>query len=188
MTVGVLVLAAGLSRRFGADKRLALLPSGEMVLAATLRQVQDSGLPAVVCIRAVDKPVRDVVSQYGMQAVACQRSKEGMGATLAEGISQIPPSWHAVLIVLGDMPWVQATTYQALAAELLPDTLCRPLHGGRPGHPIGFGERFFPLLMKSCGDIGARAVLETHASEITHVAVQDPGIHRDIDLPEDLRP
>ena len=38
-TIGALVLAAGMSRRFGGDKRAARLPSGATVAAETLHQL-----------------------------------------------------------------------------------------------------------------------------------------------------
>ena len=42
MTAGILVLAAGRSVRFGADKRLATLPDGQCVIEATLANVRAS--------------------------------------------------------------------------------------------------------------------------------------------------
>jgi molybdenum cofactor cytidylyltransferase len=50
MTVGVIVLAAGRARRFGSDKRQALLPDGLQVLEALLGQINESGLPILVCL------------------------------------------------------------------------------------------------------------------------------------------
>jgi len=39
--IGIIVLAAGYSRRFNADKRQARLHSGEMLLDATLSKIPD---------------------------------------------------------------------------------------------------------------------------------------------------
>ena len=50
MTVGVLVLAAGSSRRFGADKRKAIFESGQTVIERTLANIAAAELPCRVCL------------------------------------------------------------------------------------------------------------------------------------------
>ena len=52
--VAALVLAAGTARRFGADKRLARLPSGQRVLEATVAQCLRAALPTLVVIDRSD--------------------------------------------------------------------------------------------------------------------------------------
>jgi molybdenum cofactor cytidylyltransferase len=108
-----------------------------------------------------------------------------MGATLAEGIGQVT-HWSGVLIALADMPYVQASTFRAVADSLASDGICVPRHAGERGHPVGFGRLFFPALAGLEGDVGASKLLRQYARRITYLDVEDAGILRDIDRAEDL--
>lgn len=185
MTVGVLVLAAGRARRFGADKRQARLPDGRRVLDVTLTNISASGLPFLVCVAADDDAL---VESLAAQAVACQRcgrAGEGMGATLAEGIGHVQ-HWRGVLVALADMPWIVPATFCNMAEQLGDHRIVVPVYNDRRGHPVGFASEFYPQLRALRGDAGARSVLENNAADVVEVTVSDPAILRDIDLPEDL--
>jgi molybdenum cofactor cytidylyltransferase len=108
-----------------------------------------------------------------------------MGGTLAEGVDHAR-DWDGLLVALADMPWIEAATYRAVAQGLSQADLCVPVFGGRRGHPVGFGAWHYGELGRLGGDTGARLLLEKHAASVREVAVPDPAIHRDIDLPADL--
>ncbi len=185
MKVGVLVLAAGRARRFGADKRLTRLPDGRRVIDALLDTLADSGLPLLVCIGRDDRELATHLAARQAPWVYCRRSGEGMGGTLAEGVGHVR-DWDGLLVALADMPWIEAATYRAVARALSQADLCVPVFAGRRGHPVGFAARHYPELARLGGDTGARALLEKRAASVREVAVRDPAIHRDIDLPADL--
>ncbi|HEY6130957.1 MAG TPA: nucleotidyltransferase family protein [Halioglobus sp.] len=185
MTAGILVLAAGRSVRFGADKRLAILPDGQCVIEATLANVRASDLPFLLCLGEGDEELVNRLEARDIPCQRCRRAGEGIGATLAEGVGHIP-GWSGVLVALADMPWVGSTTYRAVANRLSASNIVVPVHDGRRGHPVGFGRAFYPELAALGGDAGARALLDVHAARVTAVKVADAAIHRDIDVPADL--
>jgi molybdenum cofactor cytidylyltransferase len=187
MTVGVLVLAAGRARRFGVDKRQALLPDGRRVIDATLSNISASGLPFLVCVAADDDQLVDRLEARAIGCRRCVSASEGMGATLAEGIGHLQ-QWRGVLVALADMPWIAPDTYATVAQQLTAERIVVPVYGGQRGHPVGFARAFYPRLRALRGDTGARSVLLDHAADVVEVIVSDPGIVRDIDLPEDLAP
>lgn len=67
---------------------------------------------------------------------------------------------------------------------------------GQRGHPVAFGSRYLAELQRlgqqspsgqtSANDRGARILLQRHASQVVEVLVQDEGVIRDIDRPDDL--
>ncbi|MFN3371792.1 MAG: NTP transferase domain-containing protein, partial [Sphingomonadaceae bacterium] len=59
-----------------------------------------------------------------------------------------------------------------------------PVHAGRRGNPAGFARALWPRLMALEGDRGAGAILDSLGVEA--VAVDDPGVHLDVDRPADL--
>ena len=186
MTTGALVLAAGRARRFGSDKRLAKLPGGGSVIAQTLTRITEAGLPVLLCVPDLDDLPAQLPVPAQVRVLRCARAGEGMGATLAEGMAQLPAEWDAVLVCLADMPWVRVATYRALADASAVDRICRPVHAQRPGNPVAFGRDFFPQLCELAGDVGAKPLVAASADRVQPVEVNDPGIHVDIDLPADI--
>jgi molybdenum cofactor cytidylyltransferase len=185
MVVGVLVLAAGRGRRFGSDKRQALLPDGRRVLDALLEQINESGLPVLLCLDESDDDLAIEMDGRNIPYHRSRRAGEGMGGTLAEGLAHIP-NWDGLLVTLADMPWVRPSTYTTIALQLKPESICIPSHNGRRGHPVGFGKRFFRELAELEGDFGARDLLTKYRDKVREISLSDPAILRDIDIPEDL--
>jgi len=179
------MLAAGRATRFGDDKRLARLPSGEPLLETSLRRALASGLPVVLCLRPGDSALAAAAQDLGAGICFCPAADDGMGATLAQGIEAVC-GWDGVLVALGDMPDIRPETFTAVAGALARAPIARPACNGRPGHPVGFAQRFFPELARLRGDSGARSLLREHAELVTAVNLDDPGILRDVDTPQDL--
>jgi molybdenum cofactor cytidylyltransferase len=181
-TVGAIVLAAGLSRRMGAAK-LALPVDGTPMLARTLAAVQAAGLPLLLVTGGHEAAVRAVAG--GVPTVHAARHARGLAESLKAGLRAAPADWDAALVVLGDMPFVRPSTLRALAESLaLGAPAVVPLEAGLRGNPAGFARSSWPTLLALKGDRGARAALD--ALHVVEVAVDDPGIHRDLDRPEDL--
>lgn len=185
LTVGILLLAGGSSRRFGADKRFTKLATGAGLLETTLEHIQASGLPLLVCLRSDDADLAALLAERGVDCHCCPNSGRGMGSTLADGIAAAPP-WAGVLVALADMAWVRADTYSLIANMTNPDTICVPIYRQRRGHPVGFGREFFASLASISGDKGARQVIQDNPDNTIEVAVDDPAIHRDMDTPDAL--
>ena len=186
MTVGVLLLAAGSSRRFGSDKRFATLPTGGTLLDAAIENCLGSGIPLRVCVGSEDHDLIARLARRGLDVTVCPRSSQGMGATLADAVAGIR-DWTAALVALGDMPMIRPATINLIARHAAPDRICVPMFDERAGHPVAFGAAFFETLSQCEGDRGARWIIESHTTSVDTLAVDDPGIHRDIDTPEALR-
>ena len=84
------------------------------------------------------------------------------------------------------MPRVAVSTIEVVARTLDGGpSIVAPFYRGQRGHPVGFGSAHRDALLALDGDTGARALLSMH--QIARVDVDDPGILRDVDTPEDLR-
>ena len=187
MTTGILLLAAGRSRRFGSDKRVANLADGQTLLRATLKRIFDTSLPVQICLRLDDTALQLELEKEGLRCVRCDRADDGMGATLAQGVAAMP-DWDAVVVMLADMPWVRSATLLALASNVTRDSIVVPVYQGRRGNPVAFGRAHFPGLARCQGDQGARGLVRSHVQQVLEVRVDDPGVLRDIDRPDDLEP
>lgn len=185
--VGVILLAAGFSRRFGSIKLNALLPNGNTLAAQTLARIH----AATDQILVVTRPelltnLLDAGAPQNM-TVLCTDAEQGMGHTLACGMRHLPPHWDAVLVCLADMPFVASSTYTQLLNAPHKDTIVVPEYQGKRGNPVGFGSRWFDMLAQATGDSGGREVMKAHPECVVKVAVNDPAIHVDVDVPGDLQ-
>lgn len=96
-----------------------------------------------------------------------------------------------LLVTLVDVPAVSTETVARLiaATRTTPADAIRPLHEGRHGHPVLWRRRAWPLLDAADLDAGARHVMRLLAEQgrVEDVPVDDPGVLRDLDTPEDYR-
>lgn len=183
MYIGAVVLAAGESRRFGSDKRLHPI-QGVPMLARTLATYGEAFAEVAAVIRPGEPVVEALVHAAGCRVVRAADAASGQSRSLAAGVAAMA-ACEGLIIGLGDMPCVAATTLRALASELArapPDCIVRPQYRGRPGNPIGFRDALYAELRAIDGDRGARDLVAGH--EPTRlVEVDDPGIHWDLDRP-----
>jgi molybdenum cofactor cytidylyltransferase len=183
-----LLLAAGRGRRFDPggvhNKLLQPLPtvSGRSVLASAAGNLA-AALPTCAVLRS---DLFDLIEQVaGCTWVQCENADDGMAASLVCGLQQSADAAGWV-IALGDMPYVQIATIQALASALRQGAdIAVPTHQGQRGNPVGFSRLHLPRLLALCGDQGARSLLQSFP--VVEVAVDDPGIHQDIDTVADIR-
>jgi len=184
------LLAAGLSQRFGADKRLHPLGNGEAMAVYVARQLLNVCSQVIAVVRSPSDPLVAPLQALGVTCVPCARAREGMGFSLATGVEYAAfTGSDAVLLVLADMPYVKLETYNALLNALRGKaSIVVPSFNGERGHPVGFSAAWFDELMRCAGDEGARRLLSTHEVSVVHVPVCDPGIQQDIDHPDDFAP
>ena len=187
MTAGVVLLAGGSASRFGSDKRLRVLADGRTLLMAALDSIRRAELPLLVCLGAADHDLELTLRHEGIHCTRCPDSRQGMGATLANGIGAVAQSWDGVLVGLADMPSIRPDTYLRIRDQLRANRIVIPTHGGKRGHPVGFDRGFFPELLALEGDRGARGVLSAHPEAVLEIAVDDPGILLDVDVVADLQ-
>ncbi|MDR5866142.1 nucleotidyltransferase family protein [Halomonas koreensis] len=189
--VAAVILAAGASRRFGAeDKRRARLPSGQTLLAATVARAAAAFPRLRVVLRHDDDPAALGLAP-GTPLIRAPHAADGLGASLADAFAALAgdaelAGVEAAAVLLGDMPALAPETLTRLADHATPARIVRPRHAGRPGHPVLFGRDFWGELTGLDGDQGARGVIARHRDHCLELEVDDPGIHLDIDAAADL--
>jgi molybdenum cofactor cytidylyltransferase len=182
-TIGLL-LAAGSATRFGADKLLAPLPDGTPVGVAAARHLLAAVDGVVAVVRPDDGRLATALAREGARVTACPSASDGMGASLGWGVRSSPVA-RAWLVVLADMPWIEPQTIARVGRALDGGArIAAPSWRTARGHPVGFAASFYAALSALSGDEGAKAILARHPVEL--VPVDDQGVVRDVDRPEDL--
>ena len=180
--VGALILAAGFSKRFGGIKLDAKLNNGATVFSQTLSRIS----AAIPNYKVVTRPgLIDVLSPTEPNLNAFEFSEQGIGASLAFGISLVN-NWHACLVCLADMPFIEIETYRALASQLNQNNIVIPFHQKQAGNPVGFGRYFYSDLRSLSGDTGGRPVVKNNQNTVITFDVEDAAVLYDIDTQTDL--
>ena len=184
--VVALLLAAGRGRRFGSDKRLARLPDGRGLLAASAERALQVFAEVHVLLRDEDD-AQALGLPAACRVIRCQDADQGMGHSLAAGVRGLAGcEADAIAVLLGDMPWVAADSLWQLCQQAAGERIIYPLYDGQRGHPVLFGRVFWPQLQALRGDEGARALLQAQAAACQGVALADPGVLLDVDRPQAL--
>jgi molybdenum cofactor cytidylyltransferase len=135
----------------------------------------------------VAAPDLDIGEWAGTPPVRVERvASSALSQSLAAGIRSAEAAGaDAAFVFLGDMPLVPHAVAGRLADALGEAFAAVPTDGGEPGHPVLFARPAFPALAALSGDEGAGKLLRGR-DDVVRVAIDDPGIRLDVDVPADL--
>jgi molybdenum cofactor cytidylyltransferase len=166
-SIAGVVLAAGTSSRMGRNKLLLEL-AGQSVLRRAVLTAVDSGLDPV-------------------QVVLNAEYQEGIHSSLRNGIRAVPGSCGAAVVLLADMPLVDAAMIRALVERYR--AAGAPLvvsdYEGVDAPPIVYDRRLFPELGALEGEGCGKRVIKRHSAEAIRVPWPARAL-TDLDLPGDV--
>jgi molybdenum cofactor cytidylyltransferase len=113
---------------------------------------------------------------------------DGLSTSLRAGLQALPGDIDGVVVMLADMPGIDAETIDRLIAALAPEAgagIAVPTWQGRRGNPVVWAARFIPELMAVAGDTGGRHLIEAHPESVVEVEL-GPAVALDIDTPREL--
>jgi len=188
LATGVL-LAAGYGSRFDPaghhNKLLARMPDGGIVAHEAAHRLLLVVSHVIAVVRPGSEALAHMLNEAGCDVVFSADAERGMGASLAAGIDASADS-EGWIVALADMPRIAVSTVEAVARTLDGGaSIVVPFYQGQRGHPVGFSPEHYDVLRELDSDTGARALLAAHP--VTRLDLDDPGILRDVDTPEDLR-
>ena len=181
-----ILLAAGSSRRFGSNKLLHQLTSGDAMAVSSARNLPGLLDEVIVVVRPEDEELKQALSLPSIQLVDNPHADKGMSTSIAAGI-QAATNADGWIIALADMPWIKPETIQLLVEGLRDGaSIVVPEYEGQRGNPVGFSSKWKDALCALSGDKGARDLIRAHNNEVTHIRVNDEGVLRDVDVLEDI--
>ncbi|MDD2738911.1 MAG: nucleotidyltransferase family protein [Methylomonas lenta] len=181
-----ILLAAGASRRFGADKLTQSLPNGDLVAVRACRNLSAGTERVLTVIRPGCDMLGSLLAAEGAEVLICDDAELGMGVSLAYAIRACSNA-AGYVIALADMPWIQPATIQKVAKAIRTGSLlAAPCWQGRRGHPVGFSSSLRSELSILHGDSGAKNVIQAHRQQLQLIDCDDAGVLSDIDTPDDL--
>jgi len=184
-----ILLAGGGSTRMGRPKGL-LEYRGVPFLRAVATALLTGGVEELVAVLNPEVPRLPGVlpTDTRVRWVTAPLTAAGQLASLRTGLHALSPASEATLVALVDQPAVRPATVAALiqAFREMGAPLLIPICEGRRGHPVCFARALYPELLEAPEQEGARAVVRQNRALLREVVVDDPGIHQDVDSPDDL--
>ena len=192
--VPAVILAAGRSLRMGRPKALLQCPGTSHTFVRQLAgALFDGGVTDVLVVgRPEDDELRAEVDALSVPARFVTNPDADLGqlSSLLAGLRAADrPGVRGLLVAPVDVPLVCASTVTTLLTRFQSASapIARAVHRGVHGHPVIFGRVVFAELGRADPEVGAKAVVRAHEASILNVEVDDPGVVRDVDTPQDYR-
>lgn len=190
LQVGVILLAAGESKRFGSAKQLLDIKGQPMIKRMALAAFKSEATEVMVVLGAQVEDIKAVLNDPGLEITINQDWQKGLGSSLKTGLKAIlkkQPELEACIVMLADQPLVD-TSYlnhmirmykehkEKIIASSYADTI---------GAPVLYHQDMFRDLLNLKDDQGAKNLLENKLNEVYTIAF--PGGQADIDTQEDYQ-
>ena len=213
-TPGIL-LSSGKSTRFGAEKLLAILPSGETLFERALGiHLQSRMVPLIVVISPTLGTIirqKPEIFSYSMlkigkrcdtwhtfsckwgsgRLIVNEDFRKGMSSSIKKGIDCLTKEEKAggLVISLADLPFLTSETINFFITTFFDERVgfLLPVFHDIPGHPVILNfKRFENDIVKLKGDIGLRSLLKKHQKAVKKIPWNNDSVIYDIDTPKDL--
>ena len=181
--IGCVVMASGLSARYGRNKLLEPL-DGRAVILHTVESLITAGLKPLVVTRSAA-----VAALMGREGIDCVRHDGPLKSdTMRTGLEALPAHAAGFLFMPADQPLVRPASLCRLAERYLenPTRAVRLGFGGVAGSPVLFPAACRGALMAYRGDRGGMDVLRREHIPCDVVPAEYEWELWDIDTPEGL--
>ncbi len=181
----VLIPAAGAASRYGSRKLLEMVDGFPMIQRTVVSLRAGGAGYVLVTVRPGDRALSHALEPIaGLASFDNPDWAEGMASSYRLLIRYLSPDVPFALACPADLPWLRSETVAEViaAAARTPDRLIVPTYRGRPGHPVAIPPSFLRRARQLQGDEGFRR----WRGEALLIDVDDPGLVRDVDRPEDI--
>jgi molybdenum cofactor cytidylyltransferase len=188
--IAAVILAAGASRRYGAQNKLLRPYRGRLLLEHTLSLVARAEFSErIVVIRPLDDALAALCRTHDVRVVPNLTHDAGLATSIGAGVGALKHPCAGVAIFLGDMPLIPEYVVRSLIDAFRNDggaRVVRPAFEGAPGHPVIFPSTTFVELQSLTDDHGASSWLRDRSEMMLRIPIDDRGIVVDMDTPKDF--
>ncbi|MCH9649681.1 MAG: nucleotidyltransferase family protein [Deltaproteobacteria bacterium] len=189
LAVTAVLLAAGLSKRFGGDQPKQLHPFRGQPLVRRMATLLAASRAAevIVVLGHRAEEVGESLNGLPVRRALNRDYDQGQASSVVAGLKSLQGDPKGALFVPCDQPLLTVEVVDSLisAFEKTEAPIVAPAFEGRRGAPTLFSNHFFPQLQTLEGDTGGREILKRHLAKLTLVPVEDPNVLRDADTLEE---
>lgn len=185
MRIGAVLLASGLSRRFGGNKLMAEL-HGKPIAAYAMEAMLSGGFDEARVVTG-HAEVAALAETYGIETIPNDLPELGQSRSIVLG-TQALLGLDAICFVPGDQPGLRGQSLRRLT-----ETVRQGRKGivclrdeTHMGIPAAFCAKYYGELLQLRGDCGAKGILRAHEEDLLAVWCEGKGELADIDTREAL--
>jgi molybdenum cofactor cytidylyltransferase len=178
--ITAVVLAAGASTRMGEPKALLRTPDGRRYVEAIAETARAGGCDEVVVVLGPPHGEAIRAALPSLRTAWNAEPERGMLSSVQAGVQTL--AGHALIWPV-DIPFVAPQTVRTIVMH--GGTIVVPVHNGRGGHPLRLAHAYLAEIMTLDPARGLKALLESHAAEVTRLPVDDANVLVDVDTPDD---
>ncbi|WP_036484892.1 NTP transferase domain-containing protein [Myxosarcina sp. GI1] len=186
--VGLILLAAGESKRMGTPKQLIEYNRRSLIRHTVEVAIASDCHPIIVVLGANRDRIIPEISNLPVNICHNRQWQKGMSSSIAVGIEALAKSEiDAVIVALADQPLINTNVYNQLVKHY--QTSKQPAIASAYNHTLGvpalFDRTLFAELIDLQGQGGAKKLLKRYSQPKFNLAVPEAAI--DLDTPEDLQ-
>lgn len=189
--VNAILLAAGLSSRMKGPNKLLLPFHGGAVVQSVYRALSKSrvGQITVVTGRDDEHVMSSLSLRLNDQFAHNTKFELGMTSSIQSGLNAAQPC-EAVMVCLGDMPWLQTADYDLLIENFLAEggskSIQVPWFEDKRANPVIFGKDYFKAILKHEETNGCAQIVRDNLENVLNLNVDSDRFIKDIDTLEDI--
>jgi molybdenum cofactor cytidylyltransferase len=188
--IAAIVLAAGQSRRMGAENKLLAEIDGKPMVRHVAEAIAASkAVATTVVLGHQADTVRAALADLDPAFALNPDYAGGLSTSLKTGIAALPDDVDGAIVCLGDMPKITAGVIDRMIAAFDPlegRAIVVPTRRGKRGNPVLFASRYFEEMSTVSGDVGARHLIGNHEDVSVELEIEDEAVLIDVDTPEAL--
>jgi len=190
-TAGI-ILAAGMSSRFGHPKQLAQW-NGKSLLQRVVEESMASRLDEIILVlgyRAamIRRHLDPLLDSPQIRWVDNPRFQLGQSESVKAGLRFTRNRTDAVMFLMADQPLVTCRLIDRLLDTFRQSerAICVPAYRGQRATPVIIGRKFYPELFQITGDKGARGIIDANPDQVEVLEINNPDCLKDIDTVADM--
>jgi len=187
--VAAIVLAAGRGTRFGREPKLLARLGGKplvrRVAEAAAISIAD---PVIVVTGHRANEIENSLEGLPIQVVRNTAFADGLSTSLKVGFGALPDKVKAAVVLLGDMPLIEADLINILVnrwREMGEPAALVPTLNGKRGNPVVLSRELDDMINGLSGDVGAGPALRG-LTGVLEWPTTDPAILKDIDTADEI--
>lgn len=186
------ILAAGLSKRFGGMKLLEQIDNKSMVLhVADLVSTLDFEQKLLVYSNknVLNEIKENCEKSCEFQYLYNNQAHNGQSTSIKLAMENLISTKNhtGIIFFVADQPFIDISIVTKLIEAFSQNkgSIIVPLYGNNRGNPVIFSNKWIEQLKNLEGDVGGRVIIRNHPEEVWEVPISDSNLGKDIDTKDD---